>query len=75
MPKLTVYIEKDPEIGLYVAVVPEIRGNTADSGFCVTKLVLIDSRKMDKLLLKLGFKKIRKKNSSPLKPSPQLNVI
>ncbi len=29
----------------------------------MTKLVLIDSRKMEKLLFKLGFKKIRQKGS------------
>ncbi len=29
----------------------------------MTKLILIDARKMEKLLLKLGFKKVRQKGS------------
>lgn len=32
----------------------------------MTKLILIDARKMEKLLLKLGFRKVRQKGVMPL---------
>ncbi len=45
------------------AIFTSICGNSASWGECLSRLRIIDARKMEKLLFKLGFERVRQKGS------------